>query len=170
MTRILAIAIVAATLFALGGCKAVKSGQHTDPGLTVEEWYVMTTSFLGLPVSTHIYFCPKQMAKGPAKCTEALVHEASGEAPAADMSGGFGPPPQPGVPPAPGGYGQPAPGGYGQPAPGGYGQPAPGGYPQPAPGGYPQPAPGGYTPPPAPTPTPTPTPTPGTPSPPAPGY
>ena len=156
MIRILAIAIVATTLFALGGCKAVTSGQYTDPTLSGEAWYVRTTTFLGLPVGTHIYFCPKQMAKGPAKCTEALVHEASGAAaPAADMSGGFGAPPQPG------GFGQPAvPGGYGQPAPGGYGQPAPGGYGQPPAGG------GGFAPPS----TPTPTPSPGTPQPPTPGY
>ena len=155
MIRILAIAFVTAALFAMSGCKAVTSGMATDPSLSGEAWYVRTTTFLSLPVGTHIYFCPKQMGKGPAKCTEAIVHEASGAAaPAADMSGGFGaPPPQPG-------YGQPAaPGGFGQPAaPGGYGQPPAGGYGQPPTGGY------------APTPSPTPSPSPGTPQPPTPGY
>ena len=166
MTRILTIAFVTVALFALSGCNAITSGQHTDPSLSGEAWYVRTTTFLGLPVSTHIYFCPKQMGKGPAKCIEAIVHEAAGAAaPAADMSGGFGAPPQPG-------YGQPAaPGGFGQPAaPGGYGQPPAGGYGQPPAGGYGQPPTGGYNPTPPPTPSPTPTPSPGTPQPPTPGY
>jgi hypothetical protein len=167
MYKIFSVILVAFALTAVSGCKNITSGIPTATNVTGEAWYVKTVAFISLPVSTHIYFCPKQVGKGPATCTEALVHEDSGEAPA-DVSGGFGaPPPQPGYgQPAPGGFGQPAPGGYGQPAPGGYGQPAPGGYGQPAPGGYGQPpAGGGYTP------APTPAPSPGTPpQPPAPGY
>jgi hypothetical protein len=131
----------------------------TNPTLSGEAWYVRTTMFIALPVATHIYFCPKQMGKGPAKCTEAIVHDASG-APAPDMSGGFG------APPAAPGYGAPAAPGYGAPAaPGmpaqpGYGQPpAQPGYGQPpAQPGYGQPPAPGYQPPPS------------NPQPPAPGY
>jgi hypothetical protein len=156
MYKVILIAIVSVFLFAASGCKSVTSGVPTATNLTGEAWYVKTTSFIALPVSTHIYFCPKQMGKGPAKCIEAIVHEAAGAPAVPDMSGGFGPPPQPGFPQQPAmpqqpGFGQPqAPGGYGQPqVPGGYGQPPAGGYGQP-------PAPGGYTPPPQPGTPPTP--------------
>jgi hypothetical protein len=162
MYRILCIVFVAFALTALAGCKNITSGMPTATNVTGEAWYVKTVALISLPVSTHIYFCPKPMGKGPAKCIEALVHE-EGEAAAPDMSGGFGQPAPGFGQPAPG-FGQPAPG-YGQPAPGGYGQPAPGGYgqPAPAPGGYgqPAPAPGGYG---------QPAPGPGPPQPPAPGY
>jgi hypothetical protein len=170
MYKILSVILVAFALTAVSGCKNITSGIPTATNVTGEAWYVKTVAFISLPVSTHIYFCPKQMGKGPAKCIEAIVHEAAGAAPAVDASGGFGPPPQPGYgqPAAPGGFGQPAaPGGYGQPPAGGYGQPPAGGYGQPPAGGYGQPpAGGGY----APSPSPTPTPSPGTPQPPTPGY
>jgi len=128
MKNTILLIVASFMLMVLASCTSVTSGDHTTSNITGEAWYVKTTSFLGLPVSTHIFFCPKVTAKGPAKCTEAIVHE-GGEGAAASFgapASGFGAPAAPAQP----GFGQPAQPGFGQPAqPGGY-SPAP---PQPAP-------------------------------------
>jgi hypothetical protein len=154
MKRIYALIVASLLALALSGCSAITSGMPTTNTVTGEAWYVKTTSFISLPVSTHVYFCPKQLGKGPAKCIEATMHEAQ-EGPAAP-EGGFGAPPPPQQQP---GYGAPQQPGYGAPQQPGYGAPQQPGYgapPQPGYGAPPQPNYG--TPPSAP------------PQPPAPGY
>ena len=123
-------------VLAASGCAAITSGMPTETNVTGEAWYVKTVSFISLPVSTHIYFCPKPQGKAPAKCIEALVHDANPTPAAPEMPAGYGAPQQPGgygTPQQPGGYGAPQqPGGYGVPQqPGGYGAPPTGGYQQP---------------------------------------
>jgi hypothetical protein len=141
MTRAF-IVIAAPLMLALSGCASVSSGVPTTANVTGEAWYVKTTRFLALPVATHIYFCPKPMGKGPAKCIEALVHETA-ETLSLETNDGFGVPQQQGFGvPQQQGFGAPQPG-YGAPQqPGGYGAPVEGYPQQPAPGTPMPPTPG----------------------------
>ncbi len=135
--------LATAFLMMLGACTRVSSGAPTANNYNGDAWYVKKTTFLGLPVSTHIYYCPKQQNRGPAKCVEAIVHDGGQSAVPAAPAYGAPAAPAYGAPAAPA-YGAPAAPpvnqGYGAPANPGYGAPvAP--QPQPAAPGYSQPVP-----------------------------
>lgn len=72
---------ILAPLFALGllasfstGCAAITSAQGGNTGETGEAWYVKTTQFYGLALSSKVFYCPAP-ASGPAQCKEAKMVE-----------------------------------------------------------------------------------------------
>lgn len=59
-------------------CSYTTSSTNADPKLSGELWYVRTDMFLGIPVSSSVYYCPPPTA-GAAECLQAHMAEQSAD-------------------------------------------------------------------------------------------
>jgi hypothetical protein len=54
----------------LGACTHVTSGMSSTSTTSGDAWYSKRTDFLGLPVDSAVYYCPKET---PTRCTRAVM-------------------------------------------------------------------------------------------------